>query len=82
MGAKQEVEQRRLDSMVERLTKERDKKLQKIERELDSDVQKVQNSYKGMALFLPMLPPLVVGLLVFLRRRSLESEGVTADRRR
>jgi len=82
MAAKQEVEQRRLDSTVERLTRERDKKLQKIERKLDGDVQKVQNSYKGMALFLPMLPPLVVGLLVFLRRRSLESEGVTAARRR
>lgn len=82
MAAKQEVEQRRLDTTVERLTRDRDEKLQRIERQLDNDVRKVQNSYKLMALFLPMIPPLLIGAAVFMRRRSLESESVTAARRR
>ncbi len=82
MAMKEQVEQRRLDTTVERLTRQRDRKLRRIERDLDQQIQHVQNVYKGLALFLPMLPPVLIGLAVFVRRRSLESEGITASRRR
>jgi ABC-2 type transport system permease protein len=82
MAMKEQVEQRRLETTVESLTRDRDRKLREIERELDTDVQHVQNVCKAMALFLPMLPPLAIGLAVFVRRRSLESEGIASSRRR
>jgi ABC-2 type transport system permease protein len=82
MAMKERVEQRKLDTTVEALTRQRDQKLREIERELDTDVQKVQSACKGMALFLPMLPPLAIGLAVFARRRALEAESITANRRR
>lgn len=82
VALKERVEQRRMDTTVERLTRERDRKLIRIERELDTEVQRVQNIYKAMALFLPMLPPLAIGLAVFMRRRALESESITPVRRK
>ena len=82
LAVKQQVEQRRLDTEIERITRERDSELQKIERELDADIRRVQNFYKTMALFLPMLLPLALGLIVYTRRRARESEGISSDRRR
>jgi ABC-2 type transport system permease protein len=82
MAMKERVEQRRLDTTVETLTRDRDRKLREIERQLDGDVQHVQNICKALALFLPMLPPLAIGLAVFVHRRSLESEGISSSRRR
>ena len=77
-----EVEQRRFDTQVERLKRERDRKLVDIERKLENQEQRIRNTYKWMALLLPMLPPLLIGLIVFVRRRSLEAEGISAARRR
>ena len=82
VALKERVEQRRMDTTVERLTRERDRKLVRIERQLDNEIQQVQNVYKAMALFLPMLPPLAIGLVVFLRRRARETESITAERRK
>jgi ABC-2 type transport system permease protein len=82
MAMKEQVEQRRLDTTVERLTRQRDRELQRIERDLDTQVRRVQNVYKGLALFLPMIPPVLIGAAVFIRRRSLESEGTSTARRR
>ena len=82
VAMKQQVEQRRLDTTVESLTRDRDKQLLEIERRLEKQEQKLQNTCKWMALLLPMLPPLLIGLAVFARRRSLESEGITSARRK
>ncbi len=82
MALKERVEQRRLDTTVESLTRDRDRKLHEIERKLDGKIRNVQNVSKAMALFLPMLPPLAIGLAVFMHRRSLESEGVASSRKR
>ncbi len=82
MAMKEQVEQRKLDATIDRLTRERDRKLQRIERDLDRQIQEVQNRYKLLALLLPMLPPLVIGLVIYVRRRRREREGVSAQRRR
>ena len=82
VALKESVEQRRLETQVESLTRDRDKKLRTIEREMDTEIQQVQNRYKAMALLLPMLPPLIIGVVVFARRRRLEHEGITVERRK
>lgn len=82
MDMKAQVEQRRLDTTVQRLKRDHDRELQEIERQLDTQVRGVQNLYKGLALFLPMIPPILIGAVVFVRRRSLESEGTASTRRR
>ena len=81
VALKETVERRKFETKVERRKRERDRKLRMIERELDTEIQHTQNLYKGMALFLPMLPPVLIGLAVFVRRQRLESEGITSERR-
>ena len=42
----------------------------------------VQDEYKRWALILPPIPPLLVALFVYFRRRSREQEGVSRSRLR
>ena len=82
LGIQQTVQQRRMDIEVQRLERERDRKLKGIQRNLNIEIRKVQNLYKLLAVAIPPIPPLILGLTVFLRRRSLEQESVTDARRR
>jgi len=74
--------QNRLNAAVERLDKERDQQLEKIERDLTLKVTDVQNRYKLMAIAFPPIPPLVLGAIVFFRRRSMERIGAPKSRLR
>ena len=76
----QEIENRRAEVEKERLRRERDKKLARIERSRDQDIQKIQNDYKIRATAIPPIPPLLVGLVVWARRRIREREGVSRTR--
>ena len=66
----------------EKLEKEREQKLKVIERDLELDIRKVQTGYKLRAAFLPPIPPLLMGLLVWSYRRKKEKEGIVESRMR
>ena len=68
--------------MVERMEQERDRDLKLIQRDLELDIREVQTGYKMWAALIPPIPPLLIGLLVWLYRRRKEQEGVIASRRR
>jgi ABC-2 type transport system permease protein len=53
-----------------------------IRREAENEIQKIQRGYKVMAVLLPPIPPLILGLIVFTRRRLREREGVSKARLR
>ena len=78
----QRYAQRRLQTKISKLEQNRDRDRKKFEQELNQQIVSVQNAYKTLAVTLPPVPPLVVGLIVFLRRRRRELEGVVAERRR
>jgi ABC-2 type transport system permease protein len=78
----QQVGQHRLESHIERIQRERDREVERIERELAQEVLLVQNRYKLLAVGLPPIPPLLVAVAMFVRRRSLEKIGVPAARLR
>ena len=80
LAMKQRVEEKQRDTEVERLKRERDRKLKEIERELDLETVKVQNTFKNWAVWLPPVPPLLVGIVVFAYRRLREREGVSKAR--
>jgi ABC-2 type transport system permease protein len=77
---KQQIETRRAEVEKQRLQIDRDKKLARIQRERDQSIQRIQNEYKVQATFIPVIPPLLVGLVVWARRRVREREGVSRDR--
>lgn len=72
--------QRRLETRKQQLAQVRDREINRIETDLALAVRRVQDSYKLWAVVLPPIPPLIVGLVVFLVRRSREREGVSQSR--
>ena len=76
----QRVAQRRLAVKVERLRKDQEKETQDLRRRLDLQIERIQNEYKVAALVFPPIPPLIVGIAVYFRRRLLEREGVSQKR--
>jgi ABC-2 type transport system permease protein len=62
------------------LARKRDTELAKIERERDQQIQQIQNDYKLQATIFPPILPLLVGLVVWARRRIREREGVSKTR--
>jgi ABC-2 type transport system permease protein len=78
----QERALRMFDIEVERLERERDQKKRRIDNELEMEVRRVQAAYKWQALLLPLIPPSIVGVIVYWLRRRREMESVGLARRR
>jgi len=79
-ATKVEAEKRKAAVELERIRRERDKDLAQVERNRDQDIQKIQNEFKVWATVIPPIPPLLVGLVVWIRRRLREREGVSRTR--
>ena len=82
---KQAVEQQRIQRMTQvkmaELEKDRERQLEKVQHGLQSQVTGVQNRYKLYAALLPPIPPLIVGMAVWLYRRMKERESIGTRRR-
>ena len=64
----------------ERLQRDRDKGIREARRQADDSISKIQNYYKLLAVFVPPIPPLLVGIIVFVSRRLREREGISKNR--
>jgi ABC-2 type transport system permease protein len=82
LAMKQRTAERAAEVTKARLARERDLELAKIERERDRQIQEIQNDYKLKATLFPPILPLLVGLVVWARRRIREREGVSRSRMR
>jgi ABC-2 type transport system permease protein len=82
LNIKRETAQQRFDAKRKQLELKRDRQIKSIRREVDLEVRKIQTGYKLWAVVLPPIPPLLVGLIVFVRRRLREREGISRSRLR
>jgi len=82
LGEKQQVLQRRLDVTKQRLERKRERDVKGSQRKVDLDIQRIQYRYKLLAVLIPWIPPALVGLIVFVRRRLREREGIEKSRLR
>ena len=73
--------QRKAQIEIEAARNKRDAALERLENNLEAETYKVQTRYKLYAGFLPIIPPLIVGAIVWLIRRRREREGITEARR-
>jgi ABC-2 type transport system permease protein len=71
-----------LEAQVRTMASERRRELKKIEYDLDQKIRTVQDRYKLYAILIPPIPPLLLALAVFFRRRELERQGVARERLR
>ena len=78
----QERLKRRLNVKREQLQRQRDEDIADVRRKVDLQIAGIKNYYKFLAVALPPIPPLLVGLIVFVRRRLREREGVAKSRLR
>ena len=65
---------------VEFENERRDKK-RRIDLDAELEIQEIQRKFKLAAVVIPPIPPLLVGLVVFTRRRLREREGISKARR-
>lgn len=73
---------RKLGIKKKQLEKERDQKVAESKRESEKKVQQLRNRYRLSSVCLPPIPPLLVGLAVFVSRRVREREGISKNRLR
>mgnify|MGYP001217586354 CR=1 FL=1 len=57
-------------------------RIEEARRQTDLKILEIQNFYKFLAVALPPIPPLLVGLIVFVSRRLREREGIAKSRLR
>jgi len=76
------VGQRRLDATISRLEKKRDQQMRQAETQYATALHAWQDLYKLLAVLIPPIPPLLVGVAVFFNRRVREREGVVQSRLR
>ncbi|MBX3422038.1 MAG: Gldg family protein [Pirellulaceae bacterium] len=74
--------ERKLGIQRQKLEADRDEKIRASRMEADLRVLGEQARYKYMAILLPPIPPLLVGIAVFVSRRVREREGISKTRLR
>ncbi len=65
---------------VKKIEANLEREQQRITRELNRKVLYYQNQVKTLAVALPPIPPIVIGIIVFVLRRLKEREGLSKDR--
>ena len=77
----EQEQQQKLTVKVQELNLELNEKKRQAELDAELAIQEVQRSYKLAAVVLPVIPPFLLGVFVFTRRRLREREGISKDRR-
>ncbi len=77
----QNFENSKLQSLVLELRDGLNENQRRIRLDAEIEIQEIQGRYKLLAVVLPVIPPLLLGLFVFTRRRLREREGISKVRR-
>ena len=82
LGTKQIINERKKAAERDKLEREYKKNVTRLQRETEQEIRQLRKGYKLFAVLLPPIPPLLIGLLVFISRRLREREGAEKSRLR
>ncbi|XZE20934.1 Gldg family protein [Pirellulaceae bacterium SH449] len=80
LQAKAQNAQKRFIIEKERLQRERDAGIRNAKNDAKNAIRKIQDFYKWIAVAIPPIPPLLVGIIVMVSRRLREREGISKNR--
>jgi ABC-2 type transport system permease protein len=76
-----DVQQAKLTQIIQDLSDGLNENKRRIRLDAEIEIQEIQRRFKLAAVVLPVVPPLLLGLFVFTRRRLREREGISKARR-
>jgi ABC-2 type transport system permease protein len=77
----QEVESRRLETLKRNIETDKEAKISSARETVEAQIRVIQSTIRTVAVLLPPIPVLLVGILIFVRRYRREKEGAQAARR-
>jgi len=77
----QQEQQQKLSVKVQELQNELNENKRQAELNAEQKIQEIQRKYKLAAVIIPVIPPFLLGVFVYTRRRLREREGISKARR-
>jgi ABC-2 type transport system permease protein len=74
------VEERKLSAKKERIEEEKEKRIEASHFAMRQEIREIHTHEKVKAMILPVIPPLIIGILVFFIRRARENLGESKSR--
>lgn len=82
LKSREEAENRRLAAKREQIERDKARALKATENERDKAVESVRARVRVLASALPLLPPILLGFAIWMRRRSREVMSIPSSRKR
>jgi ABC-2 type transport system permease protein len=77
----QQEQEQKLRVSVQELNNSLNERKRQADLDAELAIQEIQRTYKLAAVVLPVIPPFLLGIFVFTRRRLREREGISKERR-